>query len=115
MINFLFYQTLFSKECVYAFGANMKIETIHQCHKKQFFYFGQPLNANEQGGDNNVLKKFPQLFRCPFFSCTLPVSCLFCHKTDRHFLERMGCKKNHPAASVTMDVSGISDWFKILP
>ena len=69
--------------------------------KSSFSTSGQPLNANEQGGDNNRSEKVPHSFlACPFFSCTLPVSCLFCHKTDRHFLERMGCKENHPAASV---------------
>lgn len=69
--------------------------------KNSFATSGQPLNANEQAGDNNRSEKVPHsFFRCPFFSCTLPVSCLFCHKTDRHFLERMGCKENHPTASV---------------
>ena len=30
--------------------------------KSSFSTSGQPLNANEQGGDNNVLKKFPTVF-----------------------------------------------------
>ena len=70
--------------------------------KSSFSTSGQPLNANEQGGDNNRSEKVPHSFLGVRFFLAL---CLFlaffaikAHPTLP--AERMGCKENHPAASV---------------
>ena len=69
--------------------------------KNSFATSGQPLSANEQAGDNNRSEKVPHSFLgVRFFLALCLFLAFFCHKTDRHFLERMGCKENHPAASV---------------
>ena len=84
--------------------------------KSSFSTSGQPLNANEQGGDNNRSEKVPHSFLGVRFFLAL---CLFLaffaiKQTDTSW-KGWDAKKITRQLQSTMDVSGISDWFKILP
>ena len=67
--------------------------------KSSFSTSGQPLNANEQGGDNNRSEKVPHSFLgVRFFLALCLFLAFFAIKQTDTSLERMGCKENHPAA-----------------
>lgn len=84
--------------------------------KNSFATSGQPLSANEQTGDNNRSEKVPHSFLGVRFFLAL---CLFLaffaiKQTDTSW-KGWDAKKITLQLQSTMDVSGISDWFKILP
>lgn len=84
--------------------------------KNSFATSGQPLSANEQAGDNNRSEKVPHSFLGVRFFLAL---CLFLaffaiKQTDTSW-KGWDAEKITRQIQSTIDVSGISDYFKILP
>ena len=84
--------------------------------KNSFATSGQPLSANEQGGDNNRPEKVPHSFLGVrvFLALCLFLAFFAIKQTDTSW-KGWDAKKITRQLQSTMDVSGISDWFKILP
>lgn len=84
--------------------------------KNSFATSGQPLSANEQAGDNNRSEKVPNSFLgVRFFLALCLFLAFFAIKQTDTFWKGWDAEKITRQIQSTIDVSGISDYFKILP